>query len=62
MFIAIQYRSDLLEFFGADADSDISFSVGIDAIVCVENKANTNTTAVISAFIFFLSLLCPQFF
>ena len=51
MFIAIQYKSDLLEFFGADDDSDISFSVGrVTAIdVDIDNK---NSKAKINAFIF----------
>jgi hypothetical protein len=59
MFIAIQYRSDLLEFFGADDDSEISFNVGkLVAIECVENTDSTKNITAITAFIFFLSF--PQ--
>jgi hypothetical protein len=55
MFIVIQYKSDLLEFFGADDDSDISFNVGRVTAIVVDIDDDRNSKAKINAFIFFLS-------
>jgi hypothetical protein len=46
----------LLEFFGADDASDISFNVGkIVAVECVENSDNDKNITANKALIFFLS-------
>ena len=57
MFIAIQYKSALLESFGAVDDSDNSLSVGNDDDACdrdvIDNNAKNITAS--NALIFFLS-------
>ena len=59
MFIAIQYKSALLESFGADDASDNSLSVGNADDACdrdvIDNNAKNITAS--NALIFFLSFL-----
>ena len=59
MFIAIQYKSALLESFGAVDDSDNSLSVGNDDDACDRDVIDNNTKNITAsnALIFFLSFL-----